>query len=312
MDPAKESITGYDFGTKTFYSKSTNTLYQPYIEYLYNDHIKDDRSAGVVRGASASLAFYNVVNGSFQDITVDGYGTNTGNFLGHVTLYGSTKATGPWQALTGHTTDGRLAATRIRKGIYKTSFTLGAGEWSELGSTYGGGQYGENLYNDTEINEYKYFSDRWTLTSNHPLTALSTSSISSTWSATDMFANAGFNDSDTLLVSIKNLRDEYHHDAHARFRLFIEEKGTEFTPLTAALDNIQTGIIVKNGFVKIVDHITNETVIPYTVLDYDKDGNFFEVDMSNLECRKHKIVLKFTHKGEVKILDKNLFTFTVI
>ena len=47
--------------------------------------------------------------------------------------------------------------------------------------------------------------------------------------------------------------------------------------------------------------------------DYDKDGNFFEIDMNNFSTgNDYRIILKFNYKGEEKILDSSLFVFSVI
>ena len=116
-----------------------------------------------------------------------------------------------------------------------------------------------------------------------------------------------------ITFTIKNFKDEYHHGSHIIFRLFIEKNNlVELTPLTASLNASTPGVVVRNGQWKIVDATTNEEVIPYQDLDYDVNGNFFEVPMSNFETRRgYKIVFKLEYLGETKILDKNLFVFSV-
>ena len=313
LDQTNESLTGTDFGAKAFASRETNTLKAPYISISYNNLVKDDR-ASIAKGASAGLAFYNIVNNEYQDITSSGFGTSTANFLGTVKLYGSSSSTGPWAALTGNEAGSSLTAVRVKKGVYRTTFTLGMGEYKEKESAYGTAQYGENFFDDTEINEYEYFQDVWTVTGNHPLTALSTSSVSSTWKAIDWLGSSSFYDLDQLSINIRNFKDSFHHESHAIFRLFIEKNNLiDLTPLTAAVNSSTTGVIVRNGQWKIVDAETNETIIPYFDLDYDQNGNFFELDMSNLEVNyRYKIVFKLTHLGETKILNNKRFTFSVI
>ena len=45
--------------------------------------------------------------------------------------------------------------------------------------------------------------------------------------------------------------------------------------------------------------------------DY-KDGNFFEVDMSNFDTgQDYRIILKLNYLGQEKILDSSLFIFSV-
>tara|TARA_R110000824_G_scaffold40100_6_gene120495 strand:- start:8324 stop:9868 length:1545 start_codon:yes stop_codon:yes gene_type:complete len=311
LDSTLESVTSYDVGVKKFYGKTTNTVYQPYIEIQYDDYIKDDRNF-VPKGTTANLAFYNVVNGRYQDITPGGYGTSTGDFLGTVTLYGATASDGTYAALTGNESGSTLTASRVKKGIYRANFGLALNEYKEKSSVYDSAEYGENFFDDTLQNDYQYFKDVWTVTSNHPLTALSTSSITSTWKASDIFYNATAYSTSDLIINIRNFKPTYNHNSKALFRLFIEKQGTNLTTLTAALDTI-TSETVTSGWFKILDEETNREVLSYLELDYDKDGNFFEIDMNNLDTgREYRIVLKLNYLGEEKILDTSLFVFSVI
>ena len=311
LDNDFESITSYDVGVKKFYGKSTNTVLAPYIQIEYEDSIKDDRNF-VPKGTTANLAFYNVVNEQYQDITSVGYGTNTGDFLGTVTLYGATASDAPYAALTGNESGSTLTASRVKKGIYRTNFGLAFSEYREKASEYGTGEYGENFYNDTIQNDYQYFKDVWTITANHPLTALSTSSSTSTWKAVNIFNDGGSIDTSELIVNIKNLKQTYNYTSKAFLRLFIQKSGMQFVPLTAALDTVTTETI-QPGWFKVVENSTNREVLPYLELDYDKDGNFFEIDMNNFNTgNDYRIILKFNYKGEEKILDSSLFIFSVI
>ena len=310
FDETTESVTGHDVGVKMFFGKSTNTVYAPYIEIGYDDSIKDDR-AFVPKGTTANLAFYNVINGQYQDITETGYGTNTGNFLGTVTLYGASGSDGPYAALTGNEQGSTLTASRVRKGIYRTNFGLTMSEYKEKVSEYGNAQYGENFFDDLMQNDYQYFKDVWTITSNHPLTALSTSSITSTWKASNVFNNAELFNVDDLIVNIRNLKETYNHTSKALLRLFIQKSGMTFKTLTAAVETVSSEI-VKEGWFKVVEESTNREVLPYLELDYDKDGNFFEIDMNNFDVgRDYRIILKLNYLGEEKILDSTLFVFQV-
>jgi hypothetical protein len=311
LDDAFESITSYDVGVKKFYGKSTNTVFAPYIQIQYEDFVKDDRNF-VPKGTTANLAFYNVVNEQYQDITSVGYGTNTGDFLGTVILYGATASDAPYAALTGNESGSTLTASRVKKGIYRTNFGLAFGEYREKASEYGGGEYGENFYNDIIQNDYQYFKDVWTITANHPLTALSTSSITSTWKASNIFFNEESFTTNDLIVNIKNLKETYNHNSKVLLRLFIQKSGMSFAPLTAALDTVSTETI-KVGWFKVVDESDGREVLPYLELDYDKDGNFVEIDMNNLDTGiDYRIIFKFNYLGEEKILDSSLFVFRVV
>tara|TARA_R110000824_G_scaffold39916_22_gene120159 strand:- start:2822 stop:4432 length:1611 start_codon:yes stop_codon:yes gene_type:complete len=327
-----ESITSYDVGVKKFYGKSTNTVHQPYIEIQYDNYIKDDRNF-VNKGSTANLAFYNVINGVFQDITLGGVGSSTGNFLGSITLYAATAENSAYVPI-AVTPGGSREAGWVKKGIYRTVIDLSFKDFVQSpstyqGSTFGGGedygndtgtygstanvaQYDTNFYDQTIGNDFAYFKDVWTIASDHPLTALSTSSITSTWKAVSIFNDAGSIDTSELIVNIKNLKQTYNYTSKAFLRLFIQKSGMQFAPLTAALDTVTTETI-QSGWFKVVENSTNREVLPYLELDYDKDGNFFEIDMNNFSTGSdYRIILKFNYKGEEKILDSSLFIFSVI
>jgi len=94
-------------------------------------------------------------------------------------------------------------------------------------------------------------------------------------------------------------------------RLFIQKSGMTFKTLTAAVETVSSEI-VKEGWFKVVEESTNREVLPYLELDYDKDGNFFEIDMNNFDVgRDYRIILKLNYLGEEKILDSTLFVFRV-
>ena len=45
---------------------------------------------------------------------------------------------------------------------------------------------------------------------------------------------------------------------------------------------------------------------------YDKDGNFFEIDMNNFDTGiNYRIILKLNYMGEEKIVDSSLFVFRI-
>ena len=117
---------------------------------------------------------------------------------------------------------------------------------------------------------------------------------------------------DNLIVNIRNLKEEYNHTSKALLRLFIQKSGMTFKPLTAALDTVSSEVVTE-GWFKVVQDSTNREVLPYLELDYDKDGNFFEIDMNNFNTGiNYRIILKLNYMGEEKIVDSSLFVFRII
>jgi len=92
------------------------------------------------------------------------------------------------------------------------------------------------------------------------------------------------------ITSCKNLKKVYSTQDTARFRFFVRNKNWSPTLYTVATANNPTDIIESASF--SIHRITDNLVaIPYgtgsnfsTYLSYDKEGNFFDLDMSLLEA----------------------------
>jgi len=91
------------------------------------------------------------------------------------------------------------------------------------------------------------------------------------------------------ITSCKNLKKSYSVDDTARFRFFTRDRNWSPTLYTVATANNPTDIIESASF--SIHRVTdNLAVIPYgtgsdlsTYLSYDKEGNFFDLNMSLLE-----------------------------
>tara|TARA_A100000172_G_scaffold16038_1_gene8559 strand:- start:18547 stop:20073 length:1527 start_codon:yes stop_codon:yes gene_type:complete len=91
------------------------------------------------------------------------------------------------------------------------------------------------------------------------------------------------------ITSCKNLKKKYSTQDTARFRFFVRDRNWSPTLYTVATANNPTEIIESASF--SVHRVTdNLAAIPYgtgsnlsTYLSYDKEGNFFDLDMSLLE-----------------------------
>ena len=91
------------------------------------------------------------------------------------------------------------------------------------------------------------------------------------------------------VTSCRNLKKSYSTAETARFRFFVRDKDWSPTVYTVATTNNPTDIITSGSF-NIRRVVDNLNVIPYgtgsdlsTYMSYDKDGNYFDLDMSMLE-----------------------------
>lgn len=90
------------------------------------------------------------------------------------------------------------------------------------------------------------------------------------------------------VVSVSNRQDEYRSDQVARFQLYIRSKNWSPSIYTVA-STTPTSEVLENLHFKIVQSVTQETVIDYdttdnsTLLSYDSKGNYFDLDINMLE-----------------------------
>lgn len=92
------------------------------------------------------------------------------------------------------------------------------------------------------------------------------------------------------ITSCKNLKKTYSTQDTARFRFFVRDRNWSPTLYTVATANNPTDIVESASY-SIRRVIDNLAAIPYgtgsdfsTYLSYDKEGNFFDLDMSLLEA----------------------------
>ena len=84
-------------------------------------------------------------------------------------------------------------------------------------------------------------------------------------------------------------------------RLFVRDRDWNPTIYTVATTNIQSKV-VEDGYWKVYRVMDNKTIVDYgtgslnhTRMSYDRDGNYFDVDMSMLESG-YSYALKFVYK----------------
>lgn len=252
--------------TKKFFARSTEFFFKrPVIEARFDSRTMDDRENFFFSSSRApaaenlnTLQVYNYIRGRLRNIPSVG----TGSIL--VSFYSSSfgEPTGSKISLQGggsvvSTGDVNATGSFVSTGIYKCQVSLTAAStplqeihdvWHSGGVEYFTGSFFPELIRDYD-------------------------------------SAPTFN----RITSCKNLKKKYSTQDTARFRFFVRDRDWSPTLYTVATANNPTEIIESASF--SIHRVTdNLAAIPYgtgsdfsTYLSYDKEGNFFDLDMSLLE-----------------------------
>ena len=252
--------------TKKFFARSTEFFFKrPVLEARYDSRVTDDRENFYYSSSRAEAPFnlnnlyvYNYVRGRLRNLPNVGtndllvsfysssFGTPTGSKLS-ISLGGTTAADG----------DLNTTASFVSTGIYSCSVALTAASTAlqEIHDVWhsGGVEYFTGSFYPETLREYD--------------------------------SAPTFN----RITSCKNLKKVYSKQDKARFRFFVRDKDWSPTLYTVATANNPTEIIESASF-SIHRVIDNTLAVPYgtgsdfsTYLSYDKEGNYFDLDMSLLE-----------------------------
>ena len=251
--------------TKKFFARSTEFFFRrPRIEARWDSRVQDDRGAFYYSSSVApsadnlnTLYLYNYVRGRLTNIPAIGQGElyvslfsgNAANTLptgNAMILYDSaTVATGGY----------------VSRGVYSASLCMtssSAGAPTKLFDVWSSAPTGSVQYKTGSV-------------------------ITSTFKS---FEGAPTFDRTT---SIKDLRSSYNPNQTTRFRTFVRDRNWSPTIYTVATRNNPTEVIESASY-KVIRMIDNLEVIPYgtgsdyaTYLSFDVTGNYFDLDMRNLE-----------------------------
>lgn len=131
------------------------------------------------------------------------------------------------------------------------------------------------------------------------------------------FAANSAADTGEQVSNIVNLKQSYNNNERPRMRMFVRDKDWNPTIYTVATTNIETKII-EDAYYKIFRIADDFEVIPYgtgslnhTRMSYDKDGNYFDVDMSLFE-KGYSYGIKVSYKTNDRYEEQpELFKFRV-
>tara|TARA_B100000035_G_scaffold312534_1_gene324224 strand:+ start:4980 stop:6914 length:1935 start_codon:yes stop_codon:yes gene_type:complete len=295
--------------TKKFFSRTTEFFYKrPMIEARWDDSIGDDRNSFYMSSSLMSgednlntLYLYNIVRGQLKNIPV--LGANSGSNRGHTTIHLQVFPSG-----------------NIKNKVIKAkSLPIGGGVTVNNATVVTGGWVSTGIYSASFAftGSEKEIFEVWSKPTKRPQgIQLVTGSVFKVkkHSASD------YNASGRYVTSITNLKSTYAQSDRARFRLYVRPKDWQPNIYTVA-SNKAENYTIEDGYYRIFRIIDTLDVISfgtgsgqqgkYTKLSYDKEGNYFDMDMSNFESGySYGIQFMYDVNGRQVIQDK-IFKFRV-
>ena len=252
--------------TKKFFARSTEYFFKrPVLEARWDSRIEDDRENFYYSSSFAPLAdnlntlyFYNYVRGKLTDLP--GVGTGVLN----VSIYSSSAGDPTGSALllaaggdVAAALDTNATGGWVSTGIYSCSLSVTAAATRALG-----------------------MHDVWHSESVQYHTGSFYPELAPTYAAAPTFSR---------ITSCTNLKKSYSKNDKARFRFFVRGRDWSPTLYTVSTANNPTDIITSASYAihRVVDNlpaVAYGTGSSYsTYLSFDKDGNYFDLDMGLLE-----------------------------
>ena len=253
--------------TKKFFARSTEYFFKrPVLEARWDGRTTDDRenffySSSLAPAADNlnTLVFYNYIRGRLVNIPAAG----AGSLL--VSFYSSSN---------GLPTGSKLA-------LPVGGDVASAGDLNATASYTSAGLYSVSLALTAAATPAPAIHDVWHLDGVQFFTGSFYPELVPTYDSAPTFDR---------ITSCKNLKKSYSPQDTARFRFFVRSKNWSPTIYTVATANNPTDIITSASF-SIARVTDNYTAIPYgtgsnysTYLSYDKEGNYFDLDMGLLEA----------------------------
>ena len=259
--------------TKKFFARSSEFFFKrPVIEARWDSRVSDDRenfyySSSLAPAADNlnTLYLYNYIRGRLVNIPV----VEAGSTLMVSLFSGSTAPTGSKLTLY----DGNLNTTAswVSRGVYSAEMAITAALSTELPK-------GLTVMYDVWHNQSS--GAPHTLGTIQYFTGSIFPEHMPTYDSAPTF---------TQLTSCRNLKKSYSTSDTARFRFFVRDRNWNPTIYVKATANNPTQIITSASY-NIRRTTDDYNAIPYgtgssysTYLSYDKEGNYFDLDMSLLE-----------------------------
>jgi len=252
--------------TKKFFSRSTEFFFKrPIIEARWDSRVQDDRENVYYSSSLAPAAdnlntfyLYNYVRGRLVNIPA------IGNSNIEVSFYSSS--------------NGVISGSKI-------NLALGGGVIASLDTNATGGHVSTGIYScsvalTAAATPLLAIHDVWHSGGVEYYTGSFYPELMPTYDSAPTF---------NRVTACRNLKKSYSRDDKARFRFFVRSRDWSPTLYTVATANNPTDIIESASF-SIRRVIDNYAAIPYgtgsdfsTYLSYDKQGNYFDLELSLLE-----------------------------
>jgi len=266
LSSSYESSTVNSYYTKKFFARSSEFFFRrPVLEARWNSSKRDNRGNMVFSSSILPpgenlmcLYMYNYFRGNLMDIAGDSTQVPVLNFY---YSSGSVPEGDPrYFRDSSNNAVNYLSASRDSKGVYKAAFSITS-----------------SIVNST----YPYLVDVWTYSGSQVHTG---SAITPT--SHDFY---NYNPNKNYVISMPNLKKKYFKNDKERFRLYVREKGWSPNVYTTARSTTPS-LLIQSASYKIFRISDEKTIIPYntgsdssTMLSYDSQGNYFDLDMSILE-----------------------------
>jgi hypothetical protein len=284
----------FSYYTKKFFARSSEYFFdRPVLEVKWDSSRRDNRGNFYFSSSLApavenlnTLYMYNYIRGNLRDIAGDSAARPVLN------LYKSSGSVPEGDALyfrdSSNNAVNYLSASRESTGVYKATFSVTGGVV------------------DTT---YPYLVDVWTMSGSE----LHTGSVITP--NDHSFSN--YNPNTKYVVNVKNLRPKYTRGQTERFRLYVRQKDWSPNIYTVAKATAQN-MLIESASYQITRVQDKKIVIPYgtgsaaeTILSYDSDGNYFDLDMDLLESG-YTYELKFSfYEDSLSSYREQPYTFKI-
>ena len=268
--------------TKKFFARGTEFYNKrPTLEVRWDNSAQDDRGTFFLSSSLApaednmnSIYLYNVVRGRLRNIPAVG---TDGQIYVSIFSGSSDDSSPSGSAQVLVNTDNAFVSSAsplvvtggyVSTGVYSASFAYTGS--STLSTIYDVWWTGSARSNDAAIGT--------------DVTQFATGSIKVNSVTADIY-----NPSKRYILSLSNLRKDYGPTETARFKLYARPRDWNPTIYTKAINKPETTIIVSSSY-EIYRVSDGLRVIPFgtgsdyhTGLSYNVSGNYFDLDMSNLE-----------------------------
>jgi hypothetical protein len=118
-----------------------------------------------------------------------------------------------------------------------------------------------------------------------------------------------------LILSIKNLKEDYRQDSKTRFRVFAREKFPTKTFVTSSwLYTRSIKYLPSSSFYSVRDAYTEDEIVPFgetSKLSFDASGSFFDLILRGYEPERFYRVLFKVRKDSLETIYDNDFVFKV-